>query len=197
MFKNLMITAVFTCSATGHCMASSQIFDYEDVRRNGGFLSSRLSNVYNIIPAGDVLTPKEKRDLKKTQTLSNLKTLNLKDQNVDDEFIEAICQKPHFSRLQKIILSGNKDISDKSIDHILESPYIGRTRDLLQISGRYGYPANFIEVIADGTSVTDPEGRRCFEKVKFNFSMRYINAITGHRTSSSTDQAVKIVEVIL
>lgn len=62
----------------------------------------------------------------------------------------------------------------ESINSILESEILGKSRDLPQISGRFGIHSSTIYINARNTRVVSPqEGANYFEKHRFDFIIDY------------------------
>ena len=176
----------------GDAMSASYFksLDYDEVRECGSFGSKAMILVSRMCPSLTPLSADEKEALVQSKTLINLHTIDLSNQNIDDDFIKGLSENPVFSRIITLDLCGNANITDKSMEYLLESPYIGSLRDLPQVSGRYGCPATVIYVRARGTSV-----KKQPKNPLFNFSITYQNAITGKETDERSEgTAIKFLE---
>lgn len=168
--------------------AASRTVSFDDIRSEGGFGSESLLTVSYIEASGNMMTEEEKEALVNSPYLKNVKALDLKQQRLDDSFIEKLCNNQSLNRLIKLDISENKDITEKSIQLILDSDLLGSVRDLPQISGRYGIPSSTIYVTAKNTSVQGIEVKR------FGFHIEYKHPMTGQQTNTPADYAVKFVE---
>src|SRR3546814_769732 len=137
---NIMITkyiSIFYLSLilSYNCFASFEDLTFAETWQEDRFNGRGLARVIKLYPASDLskadpLTLEQKEALVKSRTLENLKTLDLRNQGVDDYFINALCQNPTFSRVINIRLSGNPAITRDSLEVIWTSLIIGRIRDL-------------------------------------------------------------------
>ena len=190
----------------GNAMLRS--LDYDEVRREGGrgFSTDIFSNAYQLVPSKELLKPEEKGDLVRNPYLTKLHTLNLSGQNIDDDFVRALCETKYnpdrspsnsYRRIIHLNLSRNPLITMRSIDFLLESPVLGSLRDLPQISGRFGCPATTLYVQAKETGISPPSPEeKHFIKHRFNFDIEYRNPIT-EKQSDTPAIGVKFVEVTL
>lgn len=198
MHKNYFFTfaslIIFTTTLKA---AHFSTLTYEDIRQEGGFNSSPISRGSSIVPAGPCLTEQEKLDLCKSKVLKNLASLDLTDQKIDDSFIEKLSKNKNFSRISRLDLSNNPDITDRSLELILKSKFLGSLRHLPQISGRYDIPATELRIIASGTNISDQSSNKSgfYTKTTFGFTIRYENPRTGQ--IKGEDTGVRITEVIL
>ncbi len=146
------------------------------------------------------LTTEQKQAFLKSKHFNGLGSLELRGQDIDDKFVEIMCENPTFSRLYRIDLSKNPNITDKSIEYIRESTLIGSIRDGPQICGRYGRTASYIYLNVEGTKVSKEMIKLSSTKAAFDgfdfggFSIQYLHPITGKKTYHSS-QAIKWVEL--
>ena len=175
---SIFVTAM-TFLLTADAMSSSYFksLDYDEVRSSGGFGAKGMVLVSRICPSSTPLTEEEKESLVQSKTLINLHTLDLSNQGIDDDFIKKFSQNSTFSRIITLDVCENVKVTDKSMEYLLESPYIGSLRDLPQVSGRYGCTSTVIYVRARGTSV-----KKQPKEPLFKFSITYQNAVTGKET---------------
>jgi len=141
---------------------------YQDIINEGGFNSKTMNSTY-IIKNNDniILTDENKRNLLNSKQFICLKSIDLSNQNIDDNFVEILCTKSIFKRLEIINLQNNKLITNKSIDMILNSN-IGSKRTYFSINGKYGLPETNIEVNVENTQIK-PWTQR--EILDFNFEV--------------------------
>lgn len=194
MTKLTFILLGFFILVTNQFTYASQFrsLSYEDIRdEEGAFGSSNLTDVMEIFSGGRNLDEYESSLLTQSNSLTNLKKLDLSDQYVvDDKFIEALVKNSTFSRIIFLNLSGT-NITDKSVDLIVRSKILGSIRDLPQISGRYDCPSSVITIRAKNTKVTDNQ-----MKTLFSFHIEY----KPHKSYNAypwepVDHGVKIVEI--
>ena len=170
--KKLLVTSMglLISLIIGEQSFASQLrtISYEDVREEGGFNAPGLTNVMELMPRGKNLNEQEIQTLTTSQSLTNLRVLDLTNQQlVTDAVIEQIAENSTFSRIITLKLSG-ANITDRSIKAIANSPYLGSVRDLPQISGRYGIPSSVVRVYTQDTEVRDTD-----QKEKFEFHIEY------------------------
>jgi hypothetical protein len=166
--------------------------DYDAAWKEGKFSGKALVDVNNLRAGGHKLSDPMKTLLASSLTLTNLRVLDLNDQGINDEFIEKISNNPTFSRITKIDLSGNPDITPKALEYIVESPYIGSIRDFPQISAKYGVYSSEIHIVAHGTSI-DSETIRSYnmEPKNKSFIIHYLHPTTEKPTSQPAVRAIK------
>ena len=87
IFVHMIFVGFFVNSAF-----SNEYINFDDVRDMGGFNNIRVSSVVGIIPSGNILSEEEKNDLCQSQYLENLKILDLRGQNITDDFIKIFCE---------------------------------------------------------------------------------------------------------
>ena len=196
-YRNVPLLSVLLLFAF-HCSAGYfRTATFDEIREEGGFKSASLSTVFRVEPSGDPLSDEEKRDLLDSESLLNVHSMDLRNQNIDDGFIEKFCKNKTYSRLINLDVSDNQGITNASVQHILTSPVLGSIRDLPQISGRFGVPSSVIYLTARNTLCHPKEGRGDFYKYLKGVSVKYIHPVTGLETSETVDYAVRIVEVAM
>jgi hypothetical protein len=194
--KNLLLKSI---AALCTLLASEQSFslqlrtlDYEAVREEGGFNAESLKNVGELIPGGRNLSKDETLALVTSNSLTSLKILDLKNQpTVNDEVIKQLANNPTFSRIVTLKLRGT-DITDESIEYILNSEHLGSIRDRPSISGKYGTPYSMIIVFTKDTFVKDITKRTRFD---FHIEYRAENPTFFTYPWEPVDHAVKFVEI--
>jgi hypothetical protein len=198
MFKIIYFALIISQMAT-ECVASwGRTIDYETAWGEGKFSGETLKNVYRLESQGKKLTEIQKDFLIDSRSLSNLRYLDLKNQDIDDDFIDFLCGNSTFSRLIEIDLSDNPKLTPKSLEYFSQSPCIGSIRDLPQISARYELPSSEIRVYAQGTSI-DPEVVKIYNSAPQNtdFFIRYLHPINNRKTSDPGNHAIKWIHVDL
>ena len=178
------------CHSGPFCMA-----DFEDVREHMKDSDKHyFKTVSSVIPSGSPLTEIEIKDIFTLKKFQNLRTLDLKNQDLTDKDIELLSKNPSLGRVINIDLSENPRITAKSIQFVLDSPYLGSIRDIPQISDTYGLPASTLYLSLQGTSA-DPEEisqeKNIFRK---NFSIHYKHPKDNSGTYPSADNGLKFVE---
>ena len=125
--KSIFFTVMTLLSAGGDVNSSDYFksLDCDEVRACGGFGSKTMLSVSRISPSKTPLAPDEKESLAHSITLLNLRTLDLSNQDVDDDFVKALSENPTFARIMVLDLSGNSNVTDKAMEYLLDSPYIG------------------------------------------------------------------------
>ncbi len=118
-------------------------------------------------------------------------SLDLSDQNLEDEDIEMICNNKQFASVHNFNLRNNSKLTNLSIDYIRKSSIIGSFQSGPSISGKYGLPNSTIEIRIAGTSITYEEvepysGDGMDEE---GFHMDYIN-------DTPVDYAVKEITLL-
>lgn len=170
--------------------ASLRDLDYDEVRREGGFHSESMVSVCRIEASSTKLTDDEKEALLSSKYLIHIHTLDLAGQEIDDHFIEALAKNGSLSRLMTIDLSNNSGVTDAALEYIRTSLVFGSVRALPQVSARYGGPSTTVRVKCRNTAVKktkiDPE---------FDFTIRYIQPVTGKVVYDQTDQGIKLIEI--
>lgn len=177
---------------TGEQSLGSQYrtINYDDAREEGGFNAPTLTNVMELATGGRTLNEIEITDLTSSKTLTNLRTLDLRNQPlVNDDVIRQLAANPTFARIITLKLGGT-NITDESIARIASSPSLGSIRDLPQISGTYDIPSSVVRVYAKDTRVTDKQ-----QKTKFEFHIEYRPPNPGAYPWEPDDHGVKIVEI--
>lgn len=139
------------------------------------------------------LNEEMQNDLLNSKTLSNLRKLSFRNQNINDDLIARLCSNESFPRIVNIDLSGNKDITVKSLKAILESQYLGSIRDFQQISCRYNMPASEISLDIKNTSIT-AEDVENFKVPRDNFCIRYFHPADDRQTFPTDTNAIKILQ---
>lgn len=140
-----------------------------EIRRNGGLESRKLRGVYNIdlydytrcdkcnhdYKTIIKLTDEEKNQLCNSEKIIEIYGLDLRDQNIDDDFVEKLSNNPSdgLKCLMNINLSENPKITNESLNHILNSPYLGSIRNRPAVSGKYGTCYTKIDVKAQNTMI--------------------------------------------
>jgi hypothetical protein len=113
------------------CHASSlRSLNFDEIREEGGFESKSLLTVSRIQASGNMLTAEEKESLLRSNYLEKVHSLYLQEQALDDDFIEALCQNSSLKRLINLDVSKNAEITNRSLQSILESDALGSVRDL-------------------------------------------------------------------
>lgn len=173
----------------------TQEYTFEEVRKAGGFNSTKLSEemVEVITPSGTPLSEDEKTDLCQSKTLDYLRSLDLHGQNLDDAFVKNLSDNPSLKRLVNIDLSDNPKITAASLAYILNSPSLGAIRDMPQISGKYGEPCSTIFVKASKTAIT-PEDIEKDKLYNFDFEIHYLHPRTQKETRPSSEEAIKCLD---
>jgi hypothetical protein len=183
----IFLAAIITSTALN---ASLRDLDYDDVRREGGFISETLVNVCRIGASKTNLTIDEKMALLSSPYLNSIHTLDLSGQDIDDAFVEKFASNQSLRRLITLDLSNNPSVTDDSIEYIRKSLVLGSVRDLPQVSARYGGPSTTVYVKCRNTAVTktevDPE---------FYFGINYINPVTGKKTFEHVDDGIKLISL--
>lgn len=156
--------------------ASSSI-RFDEVKDMGGFDSPQMKSVIQLWdPKGDFdFNDKLQQQFLKSNTLTNLRTLELKNMNINDEFIGEMCNNPTFARLMNIDLSGNENITHKSLKYIFDSNIVASIRDLPQISGRHGCAASEIYITINDTGITKEDVEIYCHIPRRNFVIQYLN----------------------
>ncbi len=119
---------------------------------------------------------------------SNLKVLDLRYQDLDDNFIKELSSFAGCASLRRIDLSHNPKINDISLDYILQSTSIGSIRDRPTISARYGIPSCNIEIDMSDTGIS--EEKRNTKLTNFDHYVKYTDAMFPETT-----QVVKILKI--
>ncbi|AIL13862.1 hypothetical protein IM40_10905 (plasmid) [Candidatus Paracaedimonas acanthamoebae] len=185
--------AFFIVSLIGNAFASSSnMLSYDDAWNVSRFNGKNLQDIVELYPMpGTVLSKDQKQCLLESKTLYNLKTLDLSNQEIDDKFIEALCNQPTFSRIINLDLSGNPDITDLSLKYLLESNTLGSVRDLPQISGTYGSPSSEIYITTRDTAISPEAIQHYHSNPRFDFVINYLHPITHTFTAPSAKSSIK------
>lgn len=189
-FKYLVFVIVtsWVCGFQSQIQASSLTFDQAIER--GGFDNPQMRSVMQLWDPDGVLSHEIAHQLLESTALTNLRTLDLKNENIDDDFIRQLCQNPTFARLINIDLSGNENITSQSLQYILDSDIIGSIRDLPQISGRYGCPSSEVYITIDGTSISKEDMQPYLDKPRHGFVIRYLSP-QDRASSPTVNNAIK------
>jgi len=173
------------------CEYHSRLADYDTAWREGKFSGQTLRDVERLTPSGK-LNDSMKMFLADSLTLKNLRILDLSNQGINDDFIEQISNNPTFSRVMKIDLTGNPDITSKALEYISDSPFLGSVRDLPQVSARYGVYSSEIRVVATGTDIASEVIKVYNEKPQnCNFLIHYLNPVTEQPLCKPAVKAIK------
>lgn len=173
---------------------------YSEAWKESAFNSREFSHVQSLYPVeGESLTSEQKQALVTSETFTNLRTLSLCGQGVDDTFIRSLCSNPCFSRIISLDLSDNPEITRVSLELILASAALGSIRDMQQISGRYDLPSSEVYIKVGGTAVTKEDIEWFNENPRFDFSIFYRHPVTGEQSSLFSDddrsEAIKWLKV--
>jgi hypothetical protein len=79
--------------------------------------------------------------------------LNLEGQNVNDDFIESLVESENLRRIKRINFGKNSNITEKTLDLLLESSLTSCEGYYVAISGKYGLPIMTIEIKLDNESI--------------------------------------------
>lgn len=181
-----------TLALPTYALGTQRSLSYDEAWIEGKFDAKSLSNVWQLYPEeGTSLNEDRQEALAQSRHLHRLKTLNLRCQNIDDKFIQRISSNQTFSRIINLNLSYNHQITDKSLEYILDSDYLGSIRDLPQISGHYGLPSSEIYITTEGTGITTESVKKYQNNPRFNFCIDYINPVTDKRSAASNQGAIK------
>jgi mRNA interferase MazF len=192
LYSLLFFLNFITC-----CHSSYRSVDFDDIRAEGGFGSASLLSVSRIQASGNILSEEEKQSLTNSKYLEKIHSLYLQKQDLNDDFIAALCQNPTLIRLINLDVSENPNITNRSLQLILESDSLGSVRDLPQISGNLGIPSSTLYITAKKTSVKPNEpGRHEIILQRLGFSINYIHPFTGKETDTPAEYAVKFIECI-
>lgn len=173
---------------------ASSCIEFNEVNIMGGFNSPKLKSTIQLWdPNNDFKFTKEmKEEFLKSTALTGLKILELNNKDIDDNFIEEMCKNKTFARLITIDLSNNKNITSKSLKYIRESDIIGSTRDLPQISGKYGCPSSEVYINIDGTGITDKKDiKKYFGEPRSEFVIRYMHPVHNTATYPTINNGIK------
>ena len=168
--------------------------DYDQIRENGGFKSRYLEQVSVVRSSKEKLSNDEKNDLIASNFLNNIRTLDLSNQDIDDDFIKTLCKNKSLFRLFNVDLSGNMKVTNKSIGSILESNTLGSVKDLPQISGRYEMPATTIYLSINGSGIKKKQITRENDH-RMNFTIYYIHPVLQYETDTPSHSAVKFIQI--
>jgi hypothetical protein len=149
----------------------------------------QLSNVMTVYSnAGDLDDDHKKSKLiEMSRKLSNVRTFELDNQNIDDDFLRSLFNSS-FPRLINLSLKGNLLITSESIQEILEDEIVGSIRDLPQYSSRYGLPSAEINISTAGTGISIEE---VIDNPRFDFTIKYQHPYTGKMTAPNAYPALK------
>lgn len=117
--------------------------------------------------------PEQQEAFLSSSAFRNLCDLDVRNQNIDDKFTEALCRNPSFARLSSLNLTGNPAITFQSLKYILDSDSLGSLREAPQISGRHGKTSSEIRVVVTGTTISAAQANEWNEKYRTPFPIRY------------------------
>lgn len=164
-----------------------------------GFNKSTLRNVSTLSPNDDnqLRDNNQMRNaLSQSTALVSLKVLNLHNQGIDDAFIKKLCNNSTFSRVIRFNLSGNPEITEKSLEFLSNSDIIGSIRDLPQLSGSYGKPSSEIYIETQNTGISLETIKKYQAKpTRFDFSIRYLHPFTNKRTAEPVSDSIKWLQL--
>jgi hypothetical protein len=190
IFKLIGIVSILFTQEQTYASQQLRTLTYEDVRGEGGFNSSTLTDVETLSPGGRNLGEEEIVSLVNSSSLTNLRVLDLTNQpGINDAFIEQLVLNTTFSRITTLWLEGTQ-VTDSSIDKILNSRVLGSIRDYPFQSEKHNAPSSTIAVHARGTKVTD----RLEPQVRQDFHIEY-KPLRPTYPWGPVDHGVKIVLV--
>ena len=189
---------IFQISYSAIGMDSSQKLNYEEAWKVQKFSGPGLREVKHLLPSSDEykLSDSQKNYLVDSPALTNLRVLNLKNQNLTDDFIEQLCSNPTFSRVTHLDLSDNPNLTTSTLEFISNSNFIGSIRDFPQLSEKYKVPSSEIHITVSGTGI-DLETIEKYNQVPQNMSffIRYLDPHTGKSVAKSSTNAIKWLRI--
>jgi hypothetical protein len=196
LIKILGLIVLFSHIISPSIASSLRTVDYDTAWEEGKFSGKTLQNVSHLVSNGKLLDDTKKNYLIDSLTLTNLRVLDLSNQDITDDFIMNMCGNPTFSRVININLSGNPNLTSEALKYISQSASIGSIRDLPQFSSQYEKPSSEIYIDVRGTGIgaeivkqynTEPENK--------DFFIRYLHPATGKATSQPANHAIKWLRI--
>jgi hypothetical protein len=117
--------------------------------------------------------------------------LDLSNQNLNDNNIKDICTNPSFCATISINLQNNTQLTNESIQYIMDSEIIGCYHDLPCISGKYGMSMSNIDIQIHNTSIN-------IQNIKptFGFNIYYNNYSNNNNNGNNSSFGVKTITLI-
>ena len=164
-YIKLMLVIMFL---SGMCYSSQDEYSYRPEEGGGLTLQSLL------------------QELKPT-----VKTLDLSGhKEVDDKFIQLLCEDEKSKTLVNINLSGTS-VTEASLKSILESTTLGTQRDLPQISGRYSQFSAEIYLDVTKTNIKDT---KLFQSPISGITLKYgVNTQNGFKKTADDKTGIKLL----
>lgn len=174
----LLTHCLFTCLAIRTSV--NELLDMDE---------QQLSNVMTVYTNPGDLGDDSKRSklIEMSRKLSNVRTLELDGQNIDDDFLRNLFSSS-FPRLINLSLKGNESVTSEGIQAILDDEVVGSIRDLPQYSSRYGLPSSEIRVSIARTNVLIEE---IIDNPRFDFTIKYLHPHTSKMTAPVAYPALK------
>lgn len=123
----------------------------------------------------------EQKKLFLTYEFNSLTDLDFCDQNIDDDFVEKLCESGILKKLKKIDLSNNAKITSKSIQYLFESENVCCEGNMIGISGKYDRPMVTIQIVVYNTDVNKNDIEQFIEP---NFNHEYFSYKWGDKCSA-------------
>lgn len=105
-----------------------------------------------------------------------LRYLNLNGQDIDDDFMEQLCESDNLKTIRKLDLRNNPKITFESINMLNESENVGCQGHGVIMSGKYGRPITNIEIIFNDAKISNDEMHAC---QRINWDLTYFDSRDG------------------
>lgn len=126
------------------------------------------------------LTSAEREAFLGSSDLVNLRIVDLRGQDIDDEFMRRLCNTSTFSRIHMLVLDNNPRITAKTLDYILRSKALGAIRDFPIVSEQYKRDVCNVCISASDTGITEHEAREYDNKfAEIPFAINYLHPISN------------------
>lgn len=196
LIKTLALLILFSQITNPSIASNLRTVDYETAWAEEKFSGKTLQNVSHLVSNGIVLNENQKDFLIDSTALTNLRILDLSNQDIGNDFIKQMCGNPTFSRLTKMDLSGNPRLTGDALEYISESVCIGSIRDLPQISSRYEIASSEIYFDVRDTGIESEIIKKYNSAPQnMNFFIRYLHPATGKVTFPPANHAIKWLQV--
>jgi len=131
----------------------TEIIDYNSFDQiNYDQLKNIMKMTTSIIFANDFEMDEHDKKIFLNYEFESLTHLDLSNQNIDDEFVQKLCESDNLKKIKSINFS-NTDVTKKTIKHLLRYDNVCCEGDI-RISGKYGKPIAEIDVNVFNTNIT-------------------------------------------
>lgn len=153
-----------------------------------------IEELYGDSPGWFSTDPKRQDAFLSSAAFQNICFLDLKDQGVDDDFVQQLAKSPHFPRLCSIDLRGNPSITVKALDALQASDSIGSVRQM-SLLNQEGSKVSPVTVYTGGLeNITDEVAQRFSANPRKSFTINY-RRLDGIKTEPPTKEGSKIIVV--